>query len=332
MTFKPNLPTFYLDQSHLTDAFRGASGDAPLLPLGRVVERIAREANLCLQVMHLHELAAWGDQGAANAMAAWLEGLNPVWTDLADRARQGELRNALLLAVNPLLLQSYTPFIGGLADVYAQWSPEGARFVAHSPLTLVLGATRNKRIGFDRMAELSMKATREYAVDRALALRDGHTRERVDRTLYARARRHRADALYTEHQVLVRFEDRDYRTASGNSPSAAEFSQLLTSILPTPKLMPAWFVRDGIARAFSWRVNVKADPTSQKFRKKFKGSAVDSYHAEIGAAYSDVFTCDQLTHGDLQGVRERLGFAPALAGESTIVAKSLQRELDRLRP
>jgi len=77
--YDPSKPTFYLDQSTLCDAFRAHDSvkpsDAAYRPLLPWIERIAREANLCVSLIHISELAKWTDVKMANAFAAWLDGL-----------------------------------------------------------------------------------------------------------------------------------------------------------------------------------------------------------------------------------------------------------------
>lgn len=80
----PDRPTFYLDQSTLSDAFRSTfvegarRSDPAYLPLRPWIERVAREANLCLSSTHVLELAAWSEL-EADAMAEWLDSLDIVW-------------------------------------------------------------------------------------------------------------------------------------------------------------------------------------------------------------------------------------------------------------
>lgn len=76
-------PTVYLDQSTVCDAFRvhlqTARADLAYRPLLPWIERVAREANLCLSTAHISEIGRWGDHTTANALADWIDGLPTVW-------------------------------------------------------------------------------------------------------------------------------------------------------------------------------------------------------------------------------------------------------------
>jgi hypothetical protein len=81
----------YPDHSTLCDAFRAhrnrpdAADCAAYRPLREWFERVAREANLCLSMVHLVELAAWGDEATADEMARWYA---PRARELIDRLVQ----------------------------------------------------------------------------------------------------------------------------------------------------------------------------------------------------------------------------------------------------
>ncbi|MDB4977277.1 MAG: hypothetical protein JWN48_5618 [Myxococcaceae bacterium] len=111
-------------------------------------------------------------------------------------------------------------------------------------------------------------------------------------------------------------------------PSAADRDRFLVLIACTPSLMPARYLRERIWRAYSWRLDPNASPISANFRRKHLGNASDWFHAEVGAAYCNVFTCDQSTARDLHGIREALGHQPALAGATPVVADGIERQLD----
>jgi hypothetical protein len=82
---RPDKPTIYLDHSTLCDAFKavhidpdGADTDRTYAPLCGWVERVSVEANLCLSVFHLADLAGW-TKSSASVMARWLDTLEIVW-------------------------------------------------------------------------------------------------------------------------------------------------------------------------------------------------------------------------------------------------------------
>ncbi|MDB4977276.1 MAG: hypothetical protein JWN48_5617 [Myxococcaceae bacterium] len=112
----------YLDQSHLVDAFWGANGSAASKVLTSAVERCAREAELCLQITHLHELAAWKNHSRAAELVSWVHELGVVWTDFVTTVHAREV-------ANPFLQCRYTPFVGHLAEVYEPVSAGAAAWL-----------------------------------------------------------------------------------------------------------------------------------------------------------------------------------------------------------
>ena len=89
LPLKAGAPTFYLDQSTLSDAYIAwCPGLDPkheriYRPLRPWIERIANEANLCLSLAHLRELSrwqkTWGKTKLAHAMCDWLNQLPTRW-------------------------------------------------------------------------------------------------------------------------------------------------------------------------------------------------------------------------------------------------------------
>jgi hypothetical protein len=96
-------PVVYLDQSTLVDAYFGKRGERADLALNaelaEIVEDVASRGTLCLSVVHVIELTPWPSREDALAMAAWLDGLNPLWFQM-EGATERELANEVKRALD----------------------------------------------------------------------------------------------------------------------------------------------------------------------------------------------------------------------------------------
>ena len=298
-------PTFYLDQSTLCEAFAAlslpGSRRAPHSAYRRVVpwiERIASEANFCLSIAHLLELAAWQDTAAADGVAAWLDALPVVWmlkldTILAEEADHW-LQTALGTTPRPV-----QPFAPSMWRAFENWTPSSIAIATeHASIPGALGLFRemNHRGG----AELSKAGAQAFRVDRAqfAAWTSGQKTERIGQKIRAELRKIAGDA----HQ---RFE------ASGDSTYAAlgqtwggVMDPFVEFVERTPEALPAWRVMCGFSEGFA-EVAVARTPGS-KGDRELSSSVNDGLHAALGV-YCDVFTCDALMSRMLADTRVRLG-------------------------
>ncbi len=153
-TVDPNKPTFYLDNSTLCAGIKAhrllkgnAEAFAPYRPIVPWVERVAREANFCLSLTHITELARWdGDPETADAMARWYDELPVVWTHGRDAIAGSEDSHWVAIAGGapppevrvfaPSLLSAFQD-IGQPAAAYALASP--------CPVLALLQASRERR-------------------------------------------------------------------------------------------------------------------------------------------------------------------------------------------
>lgn len=136
-------PSFYLDHSTLCAAFRSRYGKttaqysayARLLPW---IERVARDANLVVSVLHVLELRRWGDVAAARDFARWLDGLPTVWAYAMPHVQAEEDENHLLSAFKLSHSEPVRPFAPAMLSTFDELTPESSVTALREPSALGL--------------------------------------------------------------------------------------------------------------------------------------------------------------------------------------------------
>jgi hypothetical protein len=314
--FDPTRPTFYLDNSTLCAAIKAhrLEPDAPRYsayrPLAGWVERVAKEANLCLSTAHIIELARWEDEATADAMARWYEGLPVVWV----RSRYGDTEDfeaelwTRVAAGVPVDVAS-KPFAPSLLTAFRALDAAAvsALLAAREPILALLKAQR--RIDFDHYVGQFMQSAEQFRPDRQWAEAQGWTEQR---------RREE-----TEYNIRValrrRAQDADGRlTLRGDSLyakkkcSSGEVQDALVDVYTRdPRAMPLFRADRRFFDGAAVRV-VRGRQESRSLHDALRGSLCDWLHL-VGAAYCDVFTCDRAVSDWLRDLRSTLGLHPQLA-------------------
>jgi hypothetical protein len=309
--------TFYLDQSTLCDAFRAhcmgpGAADPHYRPLYPWIERVATEANLCISLTHLVELAKLTHLPTADGIAKWLDGLPLVWTRSFPRIIQQEydVWTRIAAAVPSVAVQ---PFSQSLLATFDTPTPNDvSSFLRNAPRGLpgMLGAVRQAWANNNgRWGGLVPGMARGVREDRAEAVARGKPdpfrRERIDDNQRAKLRRLAMDAdrrltenadvayaakAYTSNEVLDRFIEQ-YQNDPRSLPLQRAHGLHVESLL------------DGVGRR---------TPGSSRDRDLLSGAMEDGMHL-VGAAYCDVFTCDRITSNALGDFRTTIGRMPQLA-------------------
>lgn len=194
--FRAGRPSYYLDTSTLSYAWRGGTRDDPaeFAALRPWVERIANADNLCLSTMHIAELAQ-GDEERARATLEWIDTLDTVWMYSFDKVRQREDERALHQAVGIAAPADVAVFAPSLLSLFNGWGLDAVAeaLAGPSPLRNLAAAARVKGIASERATMGSMVAALHY--DRHL---DPKTQRMTDAEKQASLTRKRRELLRRE--------------------------------------------------------------------------------------------------------------------------------------
>jgi hypothetical protein len=291
-----------------------------------VVEHAARDANLIFSHIHLSELAHWPDVDAARAMAAWLDGIPLVWARIPTHVAREEHEH-------------WTKVVAGCTNV------EPVRFCAPSmlstfeggPVSLNILDTHSLTQAFEeeirdksiarKMNRMALAFAAQANLDRkSLEQTSEQNRKRfVDETEYRRGVQLRKAVLRADRRLTQR-PDLSYleRRSSLNDvvPAFVEVHKRNARSLPLTRVF------DRLAKGFV-ETSAQRDIHGKNILS-LSSSLGDIFHALIGAAYCDVFTCDQLTARWLGDVRESLGWSAPLVftGHAAEFAKGIAATLE----
>ena len=310
----PSKPTFYLDHSTFCDALKAhipeyAGADtASFIALMPWIERVAREANLCLSFFHLTELASWEDRASADAMVAWLEGLPIVWLRTVTAVEPDENRNWAKMAAGITPKSPVVPFAPSLLTAF-QNLPIGA--VSHAlstrtPVAELLKFARSRTAAGPSMTKLAELIRTQ---DRA-AQAQGKSRDDVAKIIAYERRVELRTRAQTADAQLKAARDEEYasKACSGGELQDLFESRYWNEPLALPSLKVRWRFVDGF-----YANALEREGPSANERKKLSGSFDDMQHLAIGAAYCDVFTCDGTVSSWLGDVRTGFGLRPQIS-------------------
>lgn len=311
-----DLPTFYLDTSTLCDAVRahfvGAGGVAALAhaaykPLLPWLERVASEANLCVALVHLLELARWQDRASATAVAQWLDGLETVWVRQMVDVQEDEDEHWLRIALGlpqPQKVNAFAPsMLLAIGQLTPTTSPDALVFSRLPELVDLLGAVAHSSPRDDVRAMVQ-----RFHDDRRWAADTGWTEERKRNE---RAYRQRVEIRTRAHEALRRIERRGEKIPSQNQDGTHAQDLLVELIGQTPSAMPSFRLVDDFSMAWGDLAG-RQTPGSNR-ASGMESTFEDFLHLAVGAAYCDVFTCDADVSGCLGDARIKLGLARQLS-------------------
>lgn len=306
----PSAPTVYLDQSTLCDALKSVflgnhAVRPPQSPILTWLASVAREANLCISLAHVVEFARWPKSRVADceAMTKWLDDLPLVWVHTSATIEHAEFDRAVLLAVGRDA-PAVQPFAPALISLLTTLRPEdiGAA-LQRSTLPGIVAALRDLDDGGGRVMRQTAAMFREDRQEVAhLRWSEAQKTEKLAyrRRVFLRqqavaACRRRANNV----QIPLRLDE------AAVQERLVEKAATDASLLPMHTVLSRF--NDGLANAA-----VARQPNSQGDRD-LESSIWDQWHAAVGAAYCDVFTCDRTTEMWLADARTALGRAPALS-------------------
>lgn len=324
--FRAGRPTFYLDTSTLSYAFRaGGRGDPPAFAgLRTRVEAIARTDNLCLSTMHVAELAQ-GEESLARSMLDWLDSLDSVWMYNFQKVREREDEQALQRAVGIVDAPAVVLFAPSLLSLFDHWGLDAVSEALRgsSPLRNLAAAARVKGLESERAMMRRMSAACYYdrKVDPStLQMTDAEKEASVGRKRRALRGKEAAQAYERLRGVDLRAFHELHRASP--DPVGA-FTEL---VLASPMSLPSSFILEQFGGSFI-EVAAAREPGSNRARE-LESSFYDYAHLAIGAAYCDVFTCDALSSQCLGDTRVRLGREPQIAlGKGALDAAGFVRAL-----
>lgn len=329
-SFRPERLSVYLDTSTLSYAVRGATigasrEDREFRSLFSLVESVARDCNLVFSHTHLTELAAWQDP-AAGALTSWLDGLSLVWARfwphtlreeddywvrvVADGVPADPVKFCAPSMLSTFEEMSFKASIGILEDatLVKVWerekeSPELFVQERTTALQWAEGFNLNRRaFGWPNMTKAQLAA-----LDADVAYR-----ERVELRKRAAAAHDRLSNQQSGYTGTLN---------SVVDPFVEQYSS-------DPRSMPMTKVQAAVIEGFAGTATART--VGSKGFGKLESSVADMFHALVGAAYCDVFTCDALTRDWLGDVRQRLGFGPAIvysSGDATAFIRELEAAL-----
>ncbi len=309
-------PTFYLDHSTLCDAFRahavGSSkpAEAEYRPLFDWVERVAKEANLCLSTFHIAELGRWGDTTTAAAMARWYEQLPIVWARSLLDLEEAEDEHWVKVAAGITPAVSVSAFAPSLLTAFRDLSHDAASklLATKEPILALLDAIRTK--GQDEEVGMMPQTAQAFRDNRAWADAEGWSAEKKDsETAYKRRVDLRTRAMEADRRMVAR---RDVEYAAKQCSSGDVQDRLVELIEKNVQAMPCYRARARFNEGFL-DTAVQRPGASNKERGALRGSFHDLIHLSVGAAYCDVFTCDGLVGDWLGDLRQILGLRPLLS-------------------
>lgn len=311
----PARPTFYLDHSTLCDAFRAhvvgtATPSVPAYrPLFAWITRVAEEANLCLSVFHLAELARWGDRAAADGMARWYESMPVVWVRSLADVQDAEDEHWTMRAAGVMPAEPVWVFAPSILAAFREMSPEAAAQLlsAREPLLKLLEAAREH--GQRSLVQAPLQAAQAFREDRACADHHGRSPERKANEVGYKMRVDlRKRAMAADKRLTVAGN----ATYAAKTCSAGDVQDRVTDLFAAePKAMPCYRAVQAFNEGFVAFAIGRAGP-SKKEAEALRGSFHDLVHLAVGAAYCDTFTCDARVSGWLGDLRQRLGFCRQL--------------------
>lgn len=323
----PELPTLYLDWSHLCCASEASLQHSS--PWSRLWELLnVGRANICASSVHLLELMSWADEGRALRVAQAMDQLPLVWTEsTAEHIEIAEAKSALLRSLGADV-PPYSPFHAGFVSLMAHGlSPASTPGMLARP-SVIAFFEDNRGRGVDPLRASSILLARDVAGDRSRAIADGCTDDELQ-CMFAEAGPHRASTVMTMADSELRRADA-YRKVGLGRPPASDVRDATAKLVADPHALPALHVTSATLNAFAMRIKNQR-PTSKGFGDH-RSVWFDLAHCGAGAAYCDVFTCDRPTAQDLGNVRERMGRQRQLdqhaVGGAERFVEGIERQLD----
>jgi hypothetical protein len=334
---RPGRPSLYPDWSTLVYAFRGTRPGEPrdIVELCQLVRYVAEQGNLCLSFAHLLELLRGRDATERRARAAWLDSLDVVWLLDRDEVLGLELERLLRNAALGRAEQLGFPAAPTLLSTFRGLTPTSLPSVLQrGTVTALVEAVGDDAGTQGRLGGLS--AVGQQASERFFVDRSQYEAELGTRRLHAELRAKTDRALLNTALAVsahLAATDPSYRVRNGllwTSPGEDFVRRVMRPLDELRHELPSAFVFHEAMRRVGDHVGRKGHLGSSFFRKKARKSDVFDWMHLLGAAYCDVFTCDDYTSECLGDARLLLGRAPQvvfLEGDIAALGKGIRQGL-----
>lgn len=310
----------YPDTSTLIYAVGGTSptasiGDRAILEALRL---ISAEANLCISLAHLLELARGRERAAA--AGALLDSLEIVWLRQSHRAEVEEVKTWLLGATAGELLLPSIPVLTSFLSLFEKIEPHSSPDLLRlTTLETYLrdAATDNEHLTrMETIAQLGRQSSQRFFADRRRTTSEGIALADVERRLDEQLHSFLLDMAKSAHAELVASGDSRYVVLRGSVfgfPEIGRFGDLLPLPWAAPRQFPTVLCFQRMIRNAA-QIAARKSHTGTKYFKERGGDLFDWSHA-VGAAYCDGFCCDRRTRDQLGDCRRLLGLPPPLVLE-----------------
>jgi hypothetical protein len=272
-------------------------------PLKGWFERFAQGANLCLSLFHISELARWGDQETANAMARWYDGLPIVWAKSILTVEQEESEHWTKVAAG-VPTHCVNPFASTFIGAFHRPTPDMTPGLLgkDDQVRALLDASRKK--GHNKEERFMGDAAQMFRDDLDWADDNGLSADKRLERMTENEQRHVRELAQEADRRLTERGDTAYARKSCTGGHAADL--LVELFRNEPRAMPYLRVQRRLWSGFGSRAH-EWIRGSKNERKACASGLEDNLHACVGAAYCDLFTCDGLVAEWLGDVRVGIG-------------------------
>lgn len=284
----------------------------------RWLDKLSKEVDLCVSPAHLLDLVRWADPARAE-LAAWFDELDLVWMKSQSIIEQVELATLLLRRAGIEFELEQIPFANGML----------AAFEGMQKINNIVAVLRDHRLQtwishvspdvVARNDESSRGLYRSLWPDRNFANQNGVSRSQLEAQ-----RRAKTETALSEQARTAAGDLRILsRAANLGIPFKTNVAIDEISLSATPYLALQLEVFRHLAEEI---MNAKKRP-SQDQLIEHRSDVIDAGHF-VGAAYCDIYSCDQAMQRHMRGLREQMGKAHALALRDegkfqTLVARQL---------
>lgn len=327
----------YLDQAHLSDAcwprideLRGRDPQPAQANFALWLESLASGVNLCISLVHVLELARWpGTEHDSGIVAAeWLESLPYTWVGSPVEIGAAEAA-AVLAARLDVAFEPRPVFVDNVFRTSDRWGPGLIGDVRSTlPLPEVVRQAR-RGTAIEREGFVARESHRRLIIDRAradadnLSLDDRDARRRGRMGLVAAARLGAGCELLFRGGAL---------TPGGEKRLGRVLESVLEDFRSDPGVLPSTYVHATMLVGRARRLDRKAGTSPTKLARQEMSANRDHFHAEVAAAYCDIFTCDGDAATSLGDARAALGLSPPICKvKGTPISESVDTQMACLR-
>jgi hypothetical protein len=312
----PALPTLYLDTSHLRLAYEASllnTRAADWRPLHSLL--FSERINLCLSFLHLLEFlvqASHGNPGDTLARAEWLESLPVVWIrSTSSNVEHEERKHALLIAAGakPTF---FDPFFASFIQMMASGATDVvqvSRMLDTPTILAFYHECKDGSLSVEKLRALSLASVQSLVIDRRTAEDAGVRPRELAGFLEAKQSAALISQLRETHNELI--ANGTYKHSGLKQPTNAESDSVFSTIAADRSQLIAQRLIIEVTNNLARRLLIENPNINGANFKRHASTLPDMLHC-VGAAFCDVFTCDQRTAADLGEVRSRRGLQPAL--------------------